>query len=250
MNEQVTAPMIPLPRLILLHLVPGALATALFVLIAQPIESAGFPPLLAFLIAVLVVIVPLELWIVLRGRPWDAARGGRLASVPYRDPLPARDWAILLPALTVVAVVGFGVVALLEPPIRDALFGWLPSWFVDLVPIDSATDYSTNAWIVTLAAYAAVNVVIGPVVEELYFRGYLLPRMSQLGRWAPLVNVILFSLYHFWTPWGFLSRIAGVTPFAYAVWWKRNVYLGMAVHVLLNGIGTFTLIALVMQEIA
>jgi hypothetical protein len=141
------------------------------------------------------------------------------------------------------------VVALLEPPIRDALFGWLPSWFVDLVPIDSAADYSTDAWIVTLAAYAAINVVIGPVVEELYFRGYLLPRMSQLGRWAPMVNVILFSLYHFWTPWGFLSRIAGVTPFAYAVWWKRNVYLGMAVHVLLNGIGTFTLIALVMQEI-
>jgi hypothetical protein len=28
-----------------------------------------------------------------------------------------------------------------------------------------------------------------------------------------------------------------VTPFAYAVWWRRNVYLGMAVHILLNVTG-------------
>jgi hypothetical protein len=36
-----------------------------------------------------------------------------------------------------------------------------------------------------------LNGVIGPVVEELYFRGFLLPRMEGLGRWAPLVNVTL-----------------------------------------------------------
>ena len=30
------------------------------------------------------------------------------------------------------------------------------------------------------------------------------------------------------------ARIAGVAPYTYAVWWKRNIYLGMAVHVSLN----------------
>lgn len=94
-----------------------------------------------------------------------------------------------------------------------------------------------------------LNVFAGPMVEELYFRGYLLPRMTRYGRWAPLLNVTLFSLYHFWSPWSFLSRIAGVTPFAYAVWWKRNVYLGMAVHIALNAIGTATIIALVSSRL-
>jgi hypothetical protein len=56
---------------------------------------------------------------------------------------------------------------------------------------------------------------------------------------------VLFSLYHFWSPWSFLARVAGVTPFAYAVWRTENVYLGMVVHVLLNGIGTASLIALI-----
>ena len=76
--------------------------------------------------------------------------------------------------------------------------------------------------------------MIGPVVEELYFRGFLLPRMEQLGRWAPLVNASLFSIYHFWSPWQLMARILGIGPMVYAVRWKRNVYLGMAVHCSLN----------------
>jgi membrane protease YdiL (CAAX protease family) len=103
---------------------------------------------------------------------------------------------------------------------------------------------------VTLVLFVALNVFAGPMVEELYFRGYLLPRMSRFGRAAPLLNAVLFSLYHFWAPWQFLSRVAGVTPFAYGVWWKRNVYLGMTIHVLLNGIGTATVVALILGRLA
>jgi membrane protease YdiL (CAAX protease family) len=156
--------------------------------------------------------------------------------------MTAREWLVLVPVLVVAGILGFGLAGVVEQPIRDALFGWLPGWYVDPLSTDDIGRYSTTAWTITLGAYVVLNVLAGPVVEELYFRGYLLPRMAQFGHWAPLVNTILFSLYHFWSPWQFLSRIAGVTPFAYAVWRKRNVYLGAVVHVLLNGIGTLTLI--------
>jgi membrane protease YdiL (CAAX protease family) len=73
--------------------------------------------------------------------------------------------------------------------------------------------------------------------------------MSQFGRWAPLLNVVLFSLYHFWSPWQLLSRIAGVTPYAYVVWRQENVYLGMAVHGLLNAIGVATVAALILGKL-
>ncbi|MEE9601175.1 MAG: CPBP family glutamic-type intramembrane protease [Thermoplasmata archaeon] len=39
-----------------------------------------------------------------------------------------------------------------------------------------------------------------PVVEEPYFRGNLLPRVSHLGRTAPFVSAVLFYAYHFWMP--------------------------------------------------
>jgi membrane protease YdiL (CAAX protease family) len=237
------------PQLVLLHLVPGALATLVFVLLAGPVESAGYPSLAAFLIAIALAIVPFELGVtVLSGRRRTNG-DGLLAAVPYRRPMSRRDWMLLAPGLLVAGVVGFGLLALIEQPIRHALFGWLPAWFVSPVPLESIDDYSRSAWIITLVAYGALNGVVGPVVEELYFRGFLLPRMSQFGRWAPLLNVLLFSIYHFWSPWQILSRVAGVSPLAYAVWRKENVYLGIVVHVMLNTISVVTVVAIVMGRV-
>jgi membrane protease YdiL (CAAX protease family) len=62
------------------------------------------------------------------------------------------------------------------------------------------------------------------VVEEMYFRGYLLPRISRLGAWAPLVNTVLFSLYHLFTPWLNVGRIAIDRRTR-----RRPVYAGSAV---------------------
>jgi uncharacterized protein len=248
-NEQNAARQLSIPRLLLLHLAPGALATALFILLADPVQRAGFPPLLAFLIAIVVVIVPAELGVVVVAGRQQTGAPSLLAAVPYRRAMSLRDWVILLPGLLIVAIIGFGALSFIEPTIRDALFGWLPIWFRELIDLDGVGDYSTAAWTLTLALYVVLNVFIGPVVEELYFRGYLLPRMSRMGRWAPMVNTVLFSLYHFWSPWAFFSRVAGVAPFAYAVRWKENVYLGMALHVLLNAIGTSSLVLLILGKL-
>ena len=49
--------------------------------------------------------------------------------------------------------------------------------------------------------------IIGPTVEELYFRGPLLPRIDRLGAWAPVLNSGLFALYHFWSPWQLPVRL-------------------------------------------
>ena len=104
------------------------------------------------------------------------------------------------------------------------------------IDLDGIGAYSSAVWTVTLVAFFVINGFVGPIVEELYFRGYLLPRMEYMGRWAPLVNVTLFSLYHFWSPWQIVARILGFGPTVYAVRWKRNVYLGMVVHCSLNTI--------------
>jgi uncharacterized protein len=235
-----------LPALLALFLVPGALLTLVFVVLAPIVESAGFPPLAALLVAILLVL-PIELGIVLRaGRDHDQ----RIRSVvPYRRPVSLRDWAWLLPVLVLLAFVGFGVSAVFEPAVMDALFGWLPEWFVRPVDPDTVSDFSRGAWLVTLAAFLVLNGFIGPVVEELYFRGYLLPRMEWMGRWAPLVNVSLFSLYHFWSPWQIVGRILGFGPTVYAVRWKENVYIGMVVHCALNTLSVIIVAGLVLGRL-
>ena len=92
----------------------------------------------------------------------------------------------------------------------------------------------------------SIRGLAGPIVEELYFRGYLLPRMGYAGRWAPLLHSFLFGLYHIWTPWMFLTRTLGMLPLVYAVRW-RNLNLAIIVHVLVNMLDVFTAIAFITQ---
>ncbi len=244
-SRQPATEQLRLATLLVLFLVPGALITLAYVLLAPVIDAVGFPPIAALLVAILIVLVPFELGVVLR-----ASRGEGIRSVvPYRRPLPIRDWVWLVPVLIVAAFVGFGVSMAIEPAIIDSLFGWLPDWFIRPIDPDRVQEYSREAWLVTLVAYFILNGYVGPITEELYFRGYLLPRMEWMGRWAPLVNVSLFSIYHFWSPWQVLARILGLAPTVYAVRWKENIYLGMVVHCSLNTLGIILVGSLVLGRL-
>lgn len=244
-GRQPATEQLPLATLLVLFLVPGALLTLAYVLLAPVIDDAGFPPIAALLVAIMVVLVPFELGVVLRA---SSGRGIR-SVMPYRRPISIRDWLWLVPVLIVAAFVGFGVSMAVEPAIIDSLFGWLPDWFIRPIDPDRVQEYSREAWLVTLAAYFVVNGYIGPITEELYFRGYLLPRMEWMGRWAPLVNVSLFSIYHFWSPWQIFGRILGLAPTIYAVRWKENIYLGMVVHCTLNTLGMILVGSLILSRL-
>jgi uncharacterized protein len=235
------------PALIGLSLIPGALVTIMFVALAPIATAAGFPVIAALLASIAIVMVPVELGIVMWAGRGHASPLG--AMIPYREPISARDWAWLVPGLIVLAFLGFGIHMLIEPQIISSLFSWVPDWFVSPLVPDRIADFSSTAWIITIAAYFALNGLIGPIVEETYFRGYLLPRMERFGRWAPLFNTALFSLYHFWSPWQFFARILGIGPMVYAVRWKRNIYLGMVVHCTLNVIGVSLVAMLVFSRL-
>ena len=97
--------------------------------------------------------------------------------------------------------------------------------------------YARPALLVTFWVGLIVNALALPSVEELYFRGYLLPRLERFGKWAPLINVSLFSLYHFWTPWQVFSRILWMLPWVYVAWRKQNIYLIMITHCIANTLG-------------
>jgi uncharacterized protein len=234
---------------LLLHLLPGSLAVVAYVLLAGPVNTLGFPPLAALLLAIAFVIVPFELGLLLIVGSRRNGTTSLEGVVLYRDPVSRQTWLWLVPVLLVAAVVASGLLAAVEPAIQAAFFAWLPDWFLAPVDLAAVSSYSMSSWMITLGAYFTLNAFIGPAVEELYFRGYLLPRIERFGRWAPLLNTVLFSLYHFWSPWQFLSRIAASAPFVYAVWWKRSVYLGMVVHVLLNLLGVIFVATFVLSQL-
>jgi CAAX protease family protein len=219
-----------LARTLVLHLLPGALMVAFYVVVGPLVRGLGLPSLMAIYLAILFVLIPFELgYLYYRAKKNGTSIG---SVVLYREPVPRAQFVALALGLFAWSAI---CSVLLYPPLDELfienVFFWLPdSFFL----VEDFSRYSTAALLVTWAFGFVVNAIAGPVVEELYFRGYLLPRISRFGAWAPLMNMVLFSIYHFFTPWQNLGRIVGLLPMVYAVWWKRSIYVSIAVHVLGN----------------
>ena len=235
----------PLPRSILLHLAPGAALLA-FVVVAV---ALGIPGILALLGGIALVIVPLELGYLLYHGRRETGRWSLSEVVGYREPLPARQialWAVPLVGWFIVML--FLSVGVLDERIADGLFSWYPDSIREFASLEGDDTYATWVVIVFFAAAFAINGVIGPVVEELYFRGHLLPRIDRFGRGAPVLNAVLFSLYHLWTPWQNVGRILALLPWIFTVWRKRSLALSMAVHISVNCIFLLLVLAAVTAD--
>lgn len=98
-------------------------------------------------------------------------------------------------------------------------------------------SYSHAALLWTLALVIAGSVVLAPLVEETYFRGFLLPRMPDMfGRTAPVVHAALFASYHLWTPWLAPVRFIAILPLVVVVRRTGSIRIGMAAHMALNAV--------------
>ena len=228
---------------VVLHLLPGAIATAVYILSVPFFMRRGYPSITALYLPMILTAILVEGgYLLYQAQKKDGARS--LTNViNYREPVPWWMY-ILFPLLILVwGVLVTGLVSPVDNLLLKRGFAWLPDWYALRNLLDIKTMYSHEAILITFGCALLLNVFVGPIVEELYFRGHLLPRLSRFGRWAPLLNVLLFSLYHLWTPWQFLSRVVLLVPMVYVVWWKRNIYLGMIAHCLLNLIGTVVLFA-------
>ena len=118
----------------------------------------------------------------------------------------------------------------LDSVVYESFFQWLPFEGAGgslTAPLDA---FPRSVMIISLAACLPLTGLTLPIIEELYFRGFLLPRLSQLGRWAPLFNSALFSLYHFWSPWIVLSRVLYLLPGIWLVQRKKDLRLTIGMH--------------------
>ncbi len=243
---QVAPPLPPeqhsLVRSLVLHLFPGA---ALFAFVVAA-AAIGVPAVVALLAGIALVVVPLELgYLLFQGR----RRSGHWSLsevVAYGEPMPSKGvalWAVPLVAWFIVILI-FST-AVLDERIAEGVFSWYPESIREFASFDEGTTYATWILVVFFAAAFAINGVLGPIVEELYFRGHLLPRIERYGRGAPLLNAILFSLYHFWTPWQNAGRVLALLPWIYTVWRKRSLKLSIAVHISVNCIFLLLVLAAV-----
>jgi membrane protease YdiL (CAAX protease family) len=206
-------------QVILLHLLPGLPILFVAFALSNPYWGIGLPFMLSIYLAVAFGLIPTELFILFFIAKRRDKRIKDIISFTEKTSF-FKTVLWVLPLFTFLGLV-FATVPEIEKPLWT-MFSWVPGWF------------HINIDIIKQQPSFVFNGLLGPIVEELYFRGFLLPRMSKLGKLAPLVNVVLFSLYHFFTPWENITRILAMLPYVYAVWYKRDIRIGMIVHCLGN----------------
>jgi len=230
----------------ILHVLPGALVTLGFILLKPLLHSSGYPPLLAFLLAILLIDLPV-MWGIMLFEGWKLNGKFSLDRVVlYREKVSWR-------AFTLVFIGAFAaafLLIMLASPVTDFLtarvFSWLPGWmFFDEQSQYQA--YARNALVTVFAFQLVLTGIILPWTEELYFRGYLLPRITRYGKWAPLIGGLLFGLYHTWQPFGFINVFLLGILLGYIVWWQRDIRLSIGLHIFAN---TFARLAFLLAALA
>lgn len=236
MNEnKTTKKEMSILKLSALTVLPSAATTALYI-------AAGFllqdiPALDLFFIITILTLFPFEIMIVLSANKKEYGTYGFKAA--FLNHKPMKWWKILFYGFVLF---GFaGVMTITVQPLENWLMSGLSDKLYSLLPpyfnwnnFELMKLYPKGILIFTSILYIVLNVLVCPIIEEIYFRGYLTNRLNSYGILAPIIVTVAFSIYHWWLPFNNIFRICIFAVTAVITYWKKNIYLSMVFHCLCN----------------
>jgi membrane protease YdiL (CAAX protease family) len=232
-----------LARSIALHLLPGILIGVAFFLMAPLAQRSRLPPVWAHGVADLVVLVPFVFGLLYYEGYKRNGRASLEGVVLYRESIPAWQYPIFVPLLLAA-----GALIPLLAPVSHAIFQELFSWWPEIYNLSpDLTVYPRSTLVATIIFQSVTIALIVPITEEIYFRGYLLPRLSRFGPWAAPIHAILFALFHVWTPWLVVARAVALVPFTLIIRRKRNIYIAISMHIIINALDLAAAVMLVLD---
>lgn len=223
-----------------LHLAPGVAVLTAYAVLAPIAHHHGLPSGAALAATGVVAIAPVQLAVLAAHR----RRHPHEPALQLRRRLPLARlllWSVLE---VVLAALAFLLLSPVTGWLQKRLSWWPSGWWIDL---GNDASYSRGSQWTTAAVLLVGTVLVAPIVEEVYFRGYLLPRMPRnLGESGPLVHATLFACYHLQTPWMTPARVVAITPLAYIAVRTRDVRIGMVAHVVLNAVDLVVLVSFIL----
>lgn len=195
------------------------------------------PHLLLLCILGTAILIPIELGVILSTSKKECGSYSLRSAFAEQEKLPFCK-------VLIIALVFFGIAGLLSvffAPIENYVFSSLrlsvlnnlPTGF-DWTNYEYLKTFSRPLLVFTCIYYGFFNVLLAPITEELFFRGYLTSHYEKQNTFTPILITILFSLYHFWLPFNNIFRILAFAPVAYVAYKKRNLYISILFHCFCN----------------
>jgi membrane protease YdiL (CAAX protease family) len=227
--------------IVLMFAWPAVWFTLLIYVIGRQFIPVGgvTPTWLRFLVIILGTGAELVAGLVLLFREGYRLTPGALRDrIRWRWPKGWKAWAVVI----IVFVLGMSL-SMVMGPVNRALAsvpGFVPpAWWGaannPTVKVNSAADafpdvnLRGNYWFVLLTI--VIGLVFNIFGEEIYYRGYLLPRMrGAFGKWDWVANGVLFTLKHIYQRWLFPGILVGGLSFAFAAGPLGSLPLAMVYH--------------------
>lgn len=232
-------------KMIMLHILPGIINIITILVLIPLVESMGVKPIISSVtagyLAVFISMITVQFGILLYISKKTNASYDISHLIIFNNKSKIYEYIIFIAIVIIWAMIVSTLLEPMENGIRDSLFSFVPdSMALRNVDLNSLPK---NQLIIAALLGVLANGLIAPITEETYFRGYLLPRIKASSKLAPIISAILFSLYHFFSPWQFLSRVLTMVPVYYWVVKRKNIKFSLLAHLLIN---CYTSIALLL----
>lgn len=228
-------------KIVILHLLPGLILTLVYVLLLKSGVLEGYPKSIALGLAGGFGVVFGELGYLFYVAKNEEGSFNIFNILGLKSKLKGKDFFIY----SIILFVAAGILMSVSKPFTNFLlnnvFSFIPSWYNLMEDISL---FSRNIIIITILVNFFIITIILPIIEELYFRGFLLTRMKWMGKYSVLVNTVLFAVYHLWSPWMIVARVVAFLPLFYWVYKKDSLKLSITVHCLANFTDVVALVVL------
>lgn len=216
-------------KLIFLHLFPGIALSIMYIFFSKVGIFAGYPKVVMLGFSMIFSTIPIELGYLFYIAKKEEGTFNIFKILGLKGKLKVKEYILYSLSLIIVGVILLIALRPLSNYLLKTVFSWIPSWYNF---VQDLNVFGKNYVIIAILVSFFIMTLIAPIIEELYFRGFLLARMKWMGKYSVLFNVILFSVYHFYTPWLIITKIATMLPLYYFVYKKDSLKLGILVHCL------------------
>jgi len=229
-------------QILLSFALPSAFAFCGFHLVLPRLVNNGMPVLMAWPIVASVMLAILVIIAVIFIRAEAKELGISVKTRMCLKNLSWKQWGIY----ALVMIAGLVIASLttqLVQPFSNLLNLNIPDYmpfFLDpsIDPLNATPEELSPGFLIkgkfVLIPLFAIALVLNILAEELYFRAWLLPKMSRFGALGWIMNSVLFALYHTFQFWLFPTILVGSLIWAFVIYRTKSIYPAFIGHLIGN----------------
>jgi len=137
--------------------------------------------------------------------------------------LSGKEWGLAIGLLVLAFILAMGIQGVV-PVFMDALGLSVPEYMpfflnpkinpAEANPADLSPGFDLGGKYY-LIILMAVTLFLNILTEELYFRAWMLPKLSKYGSWSWVINGVLFAFYHSFQIWLLPTILVASLSFAF-----------------------------------